>query len=378
MSSLNDFATTYMCQSLPFGGVKHSGFDRFAGIEGLRGMCIPKVRLCVSSSCAYGRLVAARAGEGWACTEQWEGPHGSGRQPTGWARLGCMLPLCAACGIIACALRCGLLQRSVPKRKHSLANGAPLPRCTLPLLQAVAEDRWPFKTAIPPLLQASAAASLARSTAQLHAVLGAQRGVAAWGLGRNQCMAAASQAGPRAPAGRTKPISVSGMRVQASGQCPWGPQPRCLSPRRRPPPVPPLPQYPVSDKAFSFVSSLVWMFYAPGWAGRLRGGMRWLACGGPLACRGPSACGRGAAAAAGPAPACTAWQGAAAGAHALQLGSTALSLCPSAPPARQPQGPGRPHCLLPARRRPQGNGRQRQEDAVSSEQLTVLASGAAV
>lgn len=43
MTSLNDFATTYMCQSLPFGGVKHSGFDRFAGIEGLRGMCIPKV-----------------------------------------------------------------------------------------------------------------------------------------------------------------------------------------------------------------------------------------------------------------------------------------------------------------------------------------------
>ncbi len=32
MSSINDFATTYMCQSLPFGGVKHSGFDRFAGV----------------------------------------------------------------------------------------------------------------------------------------------------------------------------------------------------------------------------------------------------------------------------------------------------------------------------------------------------------
>ena len=31
MSSINDFATTYMCQSLPFGGVKQSGFDRFAG-----------------------------------------------------------------------------------------------------------------------------------------------------------------------------------------------------------------------------------------------------------------------------------------------------------------------------------------------------------
>ena len=42
MTSINDFATTYMCQSLPFGGVKDSGFDRFAGIEGLRGMCIPK------------------------------------------------------------------------------------------------------------------------------------------------------------------------------------------------------------------------------------------------------------------------------------------------------------------------------------------------
>ncbi len=31
MGNINDFATTYMCQSLPFGGVKHSGFDRFAG-----------------------------------------------------------------------------------------------------------------------------------------------------------------------------------------------------------------------------------------------------------------------------------------------------------------------------------------------------------
>ena len=42
MSAINDFAATYMCQSLPFGGVKYSGFDRFAGIEGLRGMCTPK------------------------------------------------------------------------------------------------------------------------------------------------------------------------------------------------------------------------------------------------------------------------------------------------------------------------------------------------
>ena len=29
----------YLCQSLPFGGVNISGFDRFAGIEGIRGCC---------------------------------------------------------------------------------------------------------------------------------------------------------------------------------------------------------------------------------------------------------------------------------------------------------------------------------------------------
>eukprot|EP00887_Chlorella_sp_A99_P003616 scaffold7.g3616.t1 len=96
MTSLNDFATTYMCQSLPFGGVKESGFDRFAGIEGLRGLCVPK---------------------------------------------------------------------------------------------AVAEDRWPFKTAIPPLLR-----------------------------------------------------------------------------------------YPVSDAAFGFVSSLVWMFYAPGLGGNLKGLLDVISC----------------------------------------------------------------------------------------------------
>ena len=35
--------------------------------------------------------------------------------------------------------------------------------------------------------------------------------------------------------------------------------------------IPPLLQYPVSDRAFDFVSSLVWMFYAPGWAGECWG-----------------------------------------------------------------------------------------------------------
>merc|ERR1712113_334670 len=41
-TSINDFATTYLCQSLPFGGVKESGFDMFGGVEGLRGMCYTK------------------------------------------------------------------------------------------------------------------------------------------------------------------------------------------------------------------------------------------------------------------------------------------------------------------------------------------------
>lgn len=42
MTSINDFNATYMCQGLPFGGVKFSGFGRFAGVEGLRALCIPK------------------------------------------------------------------------------------------------------------------------------------------------------------------------------------------------------------------------------------------------------------------------------------------------------------------------------------------------
>jgi hypothetical protein len=46
MTSINDFNATYMCQSLPFGGVKYSGFGRFGGIEGLRALCIPKVSPC--------------------------------------------------------------------------------------------------------------------------------------------------------------------------------------------------------------------------------------------------------------------------------------------------------------------------------------------
>lgn len=42
VAAINDFASTYMCQSLPFGGVKDSGFGRFAGIEGLRACCLVK------------------------------------------------------------------------------------------------------------------------------------------------------------------------------------------------------------------------------------------------------------------------------------------------------------------------------------------------
>lgn len=39
MMNLNDYGVNYLCQSLPFGGVSISGFDRFAGVEGLRGCC---------------------------------------------------------------------------------------------------------------------------------------------------------------------------------------------------------------------------------------------------------------------------------------------------------------------------------------------------
>jgi acyl-CoA reductase-like NAD-dependent aldehyde dehydrogenase len=42
MASINDLTSTYMCQSLPFGGVKQSGFDRFAGrclLLALHGVC---------------------------------------------------------------------------------------------------------------------------------------------------------------------------------------------------------------------------------------------------------------------------------------------------------------------------------------------------
>ena len=44
--SVNDYATYYLCQALPFGGVKDSGFGRFAGIEGLRSLCCERA-ICV-------------------------------------------------------------------------------------------------------------------------------------------------------------------------------------------------------------------------------------------------------------------------------------------------------------------------------------------
>ena len=38
--AVNDLeGCTYMSQSLPFGGRKQSGYGRFAGVEGLRGLC---------------------------------------------------------------------------------------------------------------------------------------------------------------------------------------------------------------------------------------------------------------------------------------------------------------------------------------------------
>ena len=42
MVATNDFGSFYLNQSLPFGGVKASGHGRFAGREGLRGLCTAK------------------------------------------------------------------------------------------------------------------------------------------------------------------------------------------------------------------------------------------------------------------------------------------------------------------------------------------------
>lgn len=42
MTNTNDFGVNYLIQSLPFGGVRDSGFGRFAGPEGLRALCLMK------------------------------------------------------------------------------------------------------------------------------------------------------------------------------------------------------------------------------------------------------------------------------------------------------------------------------------------------
>jgi len=42
MTTINDFGVNYLVQALPFGGTKHSGFDRFAGPEGLQACCLMK------------------------------------------------------------------------------------------------------------------------------------------------------------------------------------------------------------------------------------------------------------------------------------------------------------------------------------------------
>jgi len=42
MCTVNDFGVNYLIQALPFGGVKESGFGRFAGPEGLRACCLER------------------------------------------------------------------------------------------------------------------------------------------------------------------------------------------------------------------------------------------------------------------------------------------------------------------------------------------------
>eukprot|EP00879_Flechtneria_rotunda_P025534 GHRR01027136.1.p1 GENE.GHRR01027136.1~~GHRR01027136.1.p1 ORF type:complete len:614 (+),score=214.33 GHRR01027136.1:630-2471(+) len=66
MTSINDFNATYMCQGLPFGGVKYSGFGRFGGVEGLRALCIPKVGvLCYDFGCVLASVYVSCY---WVCT----------------------------------------------------------------------------------------------------------------------------------------------------------------------------------------------------------------------------------------------------------------------------------------------------------------------
>lgn len=158
MSSLNDFATTYMCQSLPFGGVKHSGFDRFAGIEGLRGMCIPKVG-CYA--CVWG-----------CCVERWMRCQGYVQHGTCRSKA-CERPWkgaqSAACLQSAQQLWPPLQLYVLQSVTNQLRMPDTLPHMPAPpTKQAVAEDRWPFKTAIPPLLQASRARCLVHEIAALR------------------------------------------------------------------------------------------------------------------------------------------------------------------------------------------------------------------
>ena len=40
MTVVNDYGVAYICQSLPFGGVRISGFGRINGREGLRECCV--------------------------------------------------------------------------------------------------------------------------------------------------------------------------------------------------------------------------------------------------------------------------------------------------------------------------------------------------
>ena len=51
MTTINDFGVNYLVQALPFGGIKFSGFDRFAGPEGLRACCLMKSVVVDTVSC---------------------------------------------------------------------------------------------------------------------------------------------------------------------------------------------------------------------------------------------------------------------------------------------------------------------------------------
>ena len=156
MSSVNDLeGTTYMSQSLPFGGVGESGFDCFAGPEGLRGMTQTR-SICEDK---------VRDGEGWG--GMWE--VGLGNQvvlPVLWsAVLPAVVPVVKRVCVVGrvmvvgmCVIRHHRVQPVYalsPTDQNGCRHVTPSPPLSLsrPLLLPTHLQFDLMRTAIPPALQ---------------------------------------------------------------------------------------------------------------------------------------------------------------------------------------------------------------------------------